>query len=115
MMDTAWFEGFPGAITVTDAEGVIIAMNEQSAQTFEKDGGYALIGKNVLDCHPEPARSKLANLLSSPRKNVYTVQKHGKKRLVYQTPYFIDGQFAGLVELGLELPEEMPHFNRDIK
>jgi hypothetical protein len=46
---------------------------------------------------------------------VYTVQKHGKKRLVYQTPYFVDGQFAGLVELGLELPEEMPHFNRDIK
>ena len=113
MKDTAWFKGFPGAVTVTDAQGVIIAMNEQSAKVFEEDGGYALIGKNVLDCHPEPARSKLEELFVSPRKNVYTIQKHGRKRLVYQAPYYIDGQFAGLVELGLDLPEEIPHFNRD--
>ena len=68
MKDTAWFKGFPGAVTVTDAQGVIVAMNEQSAKVFEEDGGYALIGKNVLDCHPEPARSKLEELFNSPRK-----------------------------------------------
>ena len=113
MKDTAWFEGFPGAITVTDAEGVIIVMNDQSAAQFADDGGYNLIGKNVLDCHPEPARSKLEDQLASPKKNVYTIQKHGKKRLIYQTPYFTGGKFAGLVELGLEIPDDMPHFNRD--
>jgi transcriptional regulator with PAS, ATPase and Fis domain len=114
MKDTAWFQGFPGAIMVTDAKGIIMAMNEQASRAFEKEGGYDLIGKNVLDCHPEPARSKLENLFKSPRKNVYTIQKHGKKRLVYQAPYFTDGQFAGLIELGLDLPEEIPHFNRDL-
>lgn len=114
MKDTAWFQSFPGAITVTDAEGIIIAMNEQSSKAFEKDGGYDLIGKNVLDCHPEPARSKLESLYASPRENVYTIQKHGKKRLVYQAAYYTEGHFAGLVELGLDLPEEMPHFNRDL-
>lgn len=113
MKDTAWFKEFPGAITVTDADGVIIAMNDRSAQTFKENGGVELIGKNVLDCHPEPARSKLKALFDSPQSNVYTIQKHGHQRLIYQTPYFVEGKFAGLVEMGLDLPDEMPHFNRD--
>lgn len=27
----------------------------------------------------------------------------------------IEGQFSGLVELGLDLPDDIPHFNRDKK
>ena len=115
MKETAWFKEFPGTITVTDAAGMIIAMNDQSMKQFENDSGLDLIGKNVLDCHPEPARSKLENMLNSPRKNVYTIQKNGRKRLIYQTPFYKDGKFAGLVELGLDLPEELPHHNRDEK
>jgi len=113
MKETDWTREFPGAITVTNAEGVILAMNAQSAIQFKDQGGLDLIGKNVLDCHPEPARSKLAELYRSQKTNVYTIQKHGRKRLIYQTPYYEDGKFAGLVELGLDIPDDLPHFNRD--
>jgi len=35
----AWVQEFPGAVTVCDRDGIILAMNDKSARTFEKDGG----------------------------------------------------------------------------
>jgi hypothetical protein len=32
---------------------------------------------------------------------------------VYQAPYFIDDKFSGIVEMVLDLPDEVPHFDRD--
>ena len=87
-------------------------MNDKAARTFEKDGGYALIGKNLLDCHPEPARSKVERLLEACEKNVYTIEKNGVRKLIYQSPWYIEGRYAGFVELSLEIPWEMPHFIR---
>ncbi len=107
-----WMKEFPGAITVCDANGIILEMNDRAARTFEKDGGYALIGKNLLDCHPEPARSKVQELLASHQKNVYTIEKNGVKKLIFQTPWFRQDQFVGFVELSLEIPFDMPHFVR---
>lgn len=48
-----WIKQFPAAVTVCDCKGVILDMNDRAAQTFEKEGGRVLIGKNLLDCHPE--------------------------------------------------------------
>lgn len=107
-----WMKEFPGAITVCDANGIILEMNDRAASTFEKDGGYALIGKNLLDCHPDPARSKVQELLASRQKNVYTIEKNGVKKLIAQVPVTKNGEFAGYVELSLEIPFEMPHFVR---
>ena len=73
----SWVKEFPAAITVCDAEGIIIEMNDKSAKTFEKDGGYALISRNVFDCHPDPARSKLERIIDARIKNVYTIEKNG--------------------------------------
>jgi len=109
----AWVDEFPGAITVCDDRGIILAMNAKAAQVFEEDGGRSLIGTSVLDCHPEPARSRVAALLESHQSNVYTIEKKGVKKLIYQAPWLIQGRFAGLVELSLEIPFEMPHFIRD--
>jgi hypothetical protein len=55
----AWVQEFPGAVTVCDRDGIILAMNNKSARTFENDGGAALIGSSLFGCHPEPARTKL--------------------------------------------------------
>jgi transcriptional regulator with PAS, ATPase and Fis domain len=112
MNDHLWIDEFPGAVIVCDANGNIIAMNEKAAKTFEADGGKALIGKNVLDCHPEPARSKTKDLLRTQRANVYTIEKDGVKKLIYQSPWYRNGTFAGIVELSLEIPFELPHFVR---
>jgi hypothetical protein len=33
--------------------------------------------------------------------------------MIYQSPWFRDGEFAGLIELSLEIPMEMAHFVRE--
>ena len=108
-----WIAEFPGAVTVCDRRGVITEMNDKSAATFQADGGRALVGANLLDCHPEPSRSKVADLLANPRVNAYTIEKRGVRKLIYQAPWFRDGAFEGLVELSLEIPAAMPHFVRE--
>jgi transcriptional regulator with PAS, ATPase and Fis domain len=112
MSDHKWIKEFPGAITVCDADGVILELNDKSARTFEKDGGANLVGKNMLDCHPEPSRSKTERLLASHEKNVYTIEKNGIKKLIFQSPWFDNGKYAGFVEISLEIPFELPHFVR---
>ena len=112
MSEYAWVEEFPGAVTVCDRDGVILAMNARSVEVFAEDGGRALIGTNVLACHPEPSRAKLAAMLESGRANVYTIEKRGVKKLICQSPWYRAGVYAGFVELSLEIPFELPHFVR---
>ena len=112
MGTTGWARSFPGAITICDGNGVILEMNDKSAKLFEADGGRALIGKSLFDCHPEPARSKLRRLLEERRTNVYTIEKNGVKKLIYQSPWMEEGEYRGFVELALEIPFDMPHFVR---
>jgi len=89
MIKLAWYKVFPGAITVTDQEGTILEMNDQSAEMFKEQGGYALLGSNAIDCHQEPSRSKVKRLYDTKATNIYTITKNGKKRLVFQTPYYL--------------------------
>ena len=110
---TDWTKEFPGAVTVCDRHGVITQMNDKSAKTFDADGGRALVGKNLLDCHPEPSRGEVADMLAIPRVNAYTIEKRGVRKVIYQAPWFEAGAFAGLVELSLEVPAAMPHFVRE--
>jgi hypothetical protein len=112
MNELDWIKEFPSAVTVCDKDGMLLEMNDKAAQGYAKDGGRALIGSNVLDCHPEPARSKTRALLASGEKNIYTIEKNGVRKLIYQSPWFIEGRYAGFVELSLEIPWEMPHFIR---
>jgi transcriptional regulator with PAS, ATPase and Fis domain len=113
MTDHAWIKEFPAAVTVCDTEGIIIDMNDKSAGTFEADGGYKLIGSNLLDCHPAPARAQLEAMMATQSKNVYTIEKKGVKKLIYQSPWYKEGEYAGFVEISLEIPFEMPHFIRN--
>jgi hypothetical protein len=112
MSAPAWIREFPAAITVCDPVGVCLAMNDRAIATFAKDGGAALIGTNLLDCHPEPARSKLVSLLAAGAPNVYTIEKQGVRKLIYQSPWYDDGEYRGFVEISLVMPEIVPHFVR---
>ena len=78
-------------------------------ETFARDGGAELIGRNVLDCHPEPSRSQLARMLTERTPNVYTIEKNGVRKLIYQSPWYERGEYRGFVELSLVVPESMPH------
>jgi len=112
MSEHEWIKQFPAAVTVCDCTGIVLEMNDKAAQSYEGDGGYALIGTNLLDCHPGPARAKVEKMLDACEKNIYTIEKNGIKKLVYQCPWFQDGHYAGFVELLLEIPFELNHFVR---
>jgi PAS domain S-box-containing protein len=82
----AWVQESAAAVTVTDREGTIVEMNAKAVKTFEQDGGEKLIGRNVMDCHPEPARVKLRAIMTTGKPNVYTIEKAGVKKLVTRHP-----------------------------
>jgi transcriptional regulator with PAS, ATPase and Fis domain len=107
-----WMDELPIAITVCDTESKILAMNKKSQKTFEKWGGESLIGESLMPCHPVHAQQKIEELMKNGEVNAYTIEKNGIKKLIYQCPWFENGEQKGLVELSLELPSEMPHFVR---
>lgn len=100
------------AITVCTTDGTIIYMNNKSIKTFEENGGDNLIGTNLLECHPEPARAKLAEMLKLQQPNTYTIEKKGIKKIIIQKPWYSNGKYSGFVELSIEIPTEMPHLKR---
>ena len=108
-----WVDEFPVAITVCAKDGTIVEMNARSEHTFAKDGGRKLMGGDVLACHPAAAKEKLNRMLSSGKKNAYTIEKDGVRKLIYQSPWYQDGEYMGFVELSLEIPMEMAHFKRN--
>ncbi|HNW99795.1 MAG TPA: PAS domain-containing protein [Candidatus Cloacimonadota bacterium] len=113
MDNFSWFDNLPVAITVSDENGVIISMNDKAGKVFASDGGKALIGTNLMDCHNPHSRAIIKDMMETARTNAYTIEKKGIKKLIYQTPWFKDGQIAGLVEISMEIPLEMPHFIRE--
>jgi len=112
LKEVNWTAEFQGAVTVCDLHGIVVEMNARSAEMYKRDGGRELIGRNLFDCHPEPSRSKLRELLESGESNVYTIERNGIKKLIYQVPWIQNGEKMGMVELVLEIPMKPPHFVR---
>lgn len=106
-----WSDEFGGAVTICDLEGIVIYMNQKAIQDFKKYGN--LIGRNLLDCHPEPSKSKVAEMLKTPTTNTYTIEKGGIKKIIHQSPYYKNGFFSGLVEISFVIPGKMSHHVRD--
>ncbi len=104
-----YFEEADIAVTVCNKEGNIIAMNKQSCEVNLKPGQTSLLGANIIDCHPEPARSLLIHMMEAQEKHVYTIEKNGKKKLIYQIPWYENGEYAGFMELSMVIPFEMEH------
>ncbi len=102
----------PAAVTVCDKEGILVDMNAAAEALFAKDGGRALIGKNLFDCHNPESQEIIRTLMRDRKNNVYSIEKHGKKRLIYQAPWYRDGECAGLVEISFEIPPAIPNFVR---
>ncbi|MCX6165050.1 MAG: PAS domain-containing protein [Ignavibacteriae bacterium] len=107
-----WIKEFNGAITLCDDKGIIVYMNDKAIETFKNDGGEKLIGTDILDCHPEPSKTILKNLMDERKVNVYTIEKNGVKKLIYQSPTYDNGVYSGFIEFSLEIPFELPNFIR---
>ena len=107
-----WFDGLPCSVTVCDRQYTVLYMNDRSAEVNAKEGGKALVGHSLIDCHPAEAQAKLRKVMESGTPNVYTIEKNGVRKVIFQAHWREAGKLAGLVEITFELPEGMPHFVR---
>lgn len=102
-----FFKGTGCAVTVCDTECNIVYQNDRSV---EVNGDMR--GKNMLGCHNERSKAIINRILTEGVSNSYTISKKGQKKIIHQTPWYNEGQIAGIVELSIVIPEEMPHYNR---
>jgi len=69
--ETQWLDGMAVSVVACDTAGVCIYMNERACQTFAKDGGRACWAAASSTVTAEPARSRLLDMLRTPRANSY--------------------------------------------
>lgn len=108
-----YFDEFPSAVTICNLEGKFIYMNKKSEQVFEKYGGSSIIGKNIYDFHNENSKAIIQELFKNGGTNSYTISKNGIKKLIHQSPWYEKGKIAGLIEISIEIPINLPHFIRE--
>lgn len=105
-----WAQAMNCAVTVCDAQGIILFMNEKACATFARHG--SLIGRNLFDCHSPASCEKIRHMLATGGCNAYTIEKNGVRKMIYQTAWKQDGVVAGMVEISMEIPWDMPHYVR---
>lgn len=111
LSEVRWAEGLNCAVTVCDKEGIVLYMNEKARETFAKSGDMR--GRSLIPCHSERSRGIIADMLASGRSNCYTIEKNGLRKMIYQTPWRDgSGEIAGLVEISMVIPADMPHYVR---
>ena len=110
----SWMDEDVAAITICDLQGIVIYMNERSRKSFAKyDDNGDMTGSSLIECHPEPSRTKLLSMLNEPQVNIYTIEKKGIKKIIRQSPWYKDGVVSGVVEMSFEIPEVMVHHVRE--
>lgn len=107
-----WAKEVPFAVILTDKDGKISFLNDKALKNYEKDGGKELIGKELINCHSANSKNIINRLINEKETNIYTIEKKGIKKLIYQAPYYENGEYVGLCELSMEIPFDMPHFVR---
>jgi len=103
----SWADELDCAVTLCDTEGRVCYQNDRS-RTVNGD----VRGRSLLPCHNDRSREIIRRLLDTGGRNVYTIQKKGVRKLIYQTVWRQEGQIRGLVEFSMEIPEQMPHYVR---
>ena len=118
MNNMDFYKGLNIAITVSDKDGNVIYQNDSS---LEVNGDAR--GRNLEKCHNPKSWEMIRHMIDDNVSNVYTISKKGKKKLIYQTPWYEENgevggeklemrEPAGLVEFSIILPEAMPHSDR---
>lgn len=109
--EVKWAEGMNCAVTVCDKEGIVLYQNAKSRETFAKSGDMR--GRSLIPCLSDRSREIIADMLATGRSNCYTIEKQGLHKMIYQTPWRDgNGDIAGLVEISMVIPENMPHYVR---
>jgi hypothetical protein len=100
------------ALTVCDTDMKLLYMNEKAALNFSGKDGPPSLGSSLLACHKPQSVVTMKAMLASGEPNVYTILKGGQKKLIWQAPWMKGGTIAGLVEISIQLPVSIPHYDR---
>lgn len=102
-----FFKDINISITISDTKGNVLYMNEKSKSVFGD-----MLGKCMLPCHNQRSQDIIHRLLEKKETNVYTISKNNVNKLIYQTPWYENGDIKGLIEFSIILPEDIPHYIR---
>lgn len=105
-----WAKELDCSITVCDKNGIIVYMNDRAVEQYKKHGN--LVGKNLFDCHNEHAMGIIRKLLAEGGTNSYTIEKNGTHKMIFQSAWKENGAVAGLCEISMIIPAELPHYVR---
>lgn len=97
------------SVTVCDADMKLLYMNDKSRLSF---GETPALGSSLVDCHKPGSVKIMQTILDSGKPHTYTITKRGVKKIIWQAPWKEKGKIAGLVEISIEIPETLPHFDR---
>lgn len=111
----AWAQSMECAVTVCDAACVILAQNRQARELYRAHGDLA--GYNLRQCHSPRSVEIIDRLLSQGGTNIYTIEKGPVHKLIFQSAWRDEatGAIAGLVEISIVTPADMPHYVRPAK
>lgn len=102
------YQGINVSVTICDRDAIVLYQNSQSKNIFGN-----VVGNSLFECHPKHACDKIRELLSTCGTNAYTISKNGRKKMIYQTPWFDEnGELQGLIEYSMIIPDDMPHYIR---
>lgn len=102
-----WAEELDCAVTVCDTEGIVLYQNVRSCAV---NGDVR--GRSLIPCHNPHSREMIHRLLDEGGTNVYTIEKRGVHKMIYQTAWRVEGEVRGLVEFSMEIPAVMPNYVR---
>jgi hypothetical protein len=107
MKSPDWVNEFSAAIDICDKDGVLLYLNQKAVKSFESEGGEKLIGTSILNCHSEQSNEIIREMMKKEAINCYITEKMGRRKLVYQSPWYKEGEYMGIVEIVLELPADI--------
>ena len=96
------------SVTVSDREGNVLYMNDMSRSVFGDK-----VGENMMPCHQARSQEIIRRLVENGESHAYTIQKGELRKMIYQAPWYKEGDVAGLVEFSMVIPAEMPHYVRE--
>jgi hypothetical protein len=108
-----WAQTYPAEIMVCDAAGTILEMSDVAIQIYEKEGGAAMIGRDIFEHHNERSRKQLMAVVNQRKHVIYTTEKGGLKKLVSIAPWYREGEYAGFALIVLDLPEKISNIKKD--
>lgn len=101
----ALFSGLRAGVTLADATGRIVFLNDRAIAHYKDRGGKRLVGTNLNDCHNPASQAKIRELYARHRAGDLTPTRYhedkgnGSAKGIVLIPIVVDGQFRGIAEL----------------